>query len=83
MPPNVTSDQSLQRLLSEISMENAVKLNTFFRNPKTRSGLIQIIRMDKSTGQKRINPTALTMAKTLWSFGRSECNRVKVSNILR
>ena len=23
------------------------------------------------------NPIALTMAKTLWSFGRSECNRVK------
>ena len=25
-----------------------------------------------------INPIALRMAKTLWSFGRSECNRVKV-----
>ena len=23
------------------------------------------------------NPIALRMAKTLWSFGRSECNRVK------
>ena len=24
-----------------------------------------------------LNPFALRMAKTLWSFGRSECNRVK------
>ena len=24
-----------------------------------------------------INPIALKMAKTLWSFGHSECNRVK------
>ena len=27
------------------------------------------------------NPIALRMAKTLWSFGRSECNRVKGKNI--
>ena len=26
------------------------------------------------------NPLALRMAKTLWSFGRSECNRVKVNS---
>ena len=25
-----------------------------------------------------LNPTALRMAKTLWSFGHSECSRVKV-----
>ena len=24
-----------------------------------------------------LNPFALRMAKTLWSFGRSECNKVK------
>ena len=27
------------------------------------------------------NPTALRMAKTLWSFGRSKCNRVKRSMV--
>ena len=27
------------------------------------------------------NPTALRMAKTLWSFGCSECNRVNILNI--
>ena len=26
----------------------------------------------------RLNPIALRMAKTLWSFGRSVCNRVKI-----
>ena len=26
-----------------------------------------------------INPSALRMAKTLWSFGRSECSRVKTA----
>ena len=25
----------------------------------------------------KVNPIALRMAKTLWSFGHSECNRVK------
>ena len=24
-----------------------------------------------------VNPVALRAAKTLWSFGRSDCNRVK------
>ena len=30
-----------------------------------------------------INPTALTTAKTLWSFGRSECNRVKQNDLIK
>ena len=29
------------------------------------------------TGKKGFNLIALRTAKTLWSFGRSECNRVK------
>ena len=28
----------------------------------------------------KINPIALRMAKTLWCFGHSECNRVKILN---
>ena len=28
-------------------------------------------------GNAMLNPTALRTAKTLWSFGHSECNRVK------
>ena len=28
------------------------------------------------TGMQLVNPTALRIAKTLWSFGRSECSRV-------
>ena len=31
--------------------------------------------------QNLINPIALRKAKTLWSFGLSECNRVKVYNM--
>ena len=35
--------------------------------------------MHEQLGKKVfINPIALRTAKTLWSFGRSECNRVKV-----
>ena len=33
-----------------------------------------------SVGVKH-NPTALRRAKTLWSFGRSKCSRVKLTNI--
>ena len=29
-----------------------------------------------------VNPIALRMAKTLWSFGHSECNRVKTNLML-
>ena len=29
-----------------------------------------------------INPIALRIAKTLWSFGYSECNRAKEKNLL-
>ena len=29
--------------------------------------------------QTRLNPIALRTAKTLWSFGHSECNRVKLA----
>ena len=28
------------------------------------------------------NPVALRTAKTLWSFGHSECNRVKVAIVM-
>ena len=34
------------------------------------------------TGALRVNPIALRMAKTLWSFGHSECNRVKVKKVM-
>ena len=30
-----------------------------------------------------VNPNALIMAKTLWSFGQSECNRVKSCSMLQ
>ena len=33
--------------------------------------------MSKYKNLTYINPIALRMAKTLWSFGRSECNMVK------
>ena len=48
----MASGQGLHCLLTEISMENAVKMKTSTKTPKTRNGLIQMIRMDKSTGQK-------------------------------
>ena len=32
--------------------------------------------------KKYLNPIALRMAKTLWSFGHSECNMVKVNGYI-
>ena len=52
MPQNGASDQGLHYLLTEISKENPVK--NVPETPKTRNGLIQVIRMDKSTGQNRV-----------------------------
>ena len=54
MLPNAVSDQGLHCLLTEISMENAVKMKTSQETPKTRNGLTQMIRMDTSAGQKWI-----------------------------
>ena len=47
---------------------------------------LDVYRGGKTTIQqqqsKPFDPTALRMAKTLWSFGHSECNRVKCSKHL-
>ena len=48
------SDQGRHCMLIEISMENAVKMKTtYHKNPKNRNGLIQVVRMGKTTGQKK------------------------------
>ena len=47
MPQNAASDEGLLCLLLGICMLNTMKVN-----PETRNGLIQMIRMDKYTGQK-------------------------------
>ena len=39
-------------LLMRISMQNTVKVKMLTRNPKTRNGLVQMIKTDKSTSQK-------------------------------
>ena len=44
---------------------------------KTLQSLHYLYAMEESTGMSLFNPIALRMAKTLWSFGYSECNRVK------
>ena len=36
-----------------IPMQNTIEMKT---SAKTKNGLIQMIRMDKSTGQKRVKP---------------------------
>ena len=59
-------------LKSQVSMDS-LSLMTF---AVTALGLIMWV-----AGNLRvafINPIALRMAKTLWSFGVSECNRVQV-----
>ena len=50
---NAASDQGLQSLLTEISIENAVKMKQLQETLKTRKELIQMIKMDKSTAQKK------------------------------
>ena len=35
-----------------------------------------------SVGEKTLNSIAVRTAKTLWSFGRSECSRIKGKNLL-
>ena len=53
-PPNAASDQYLHCLLTEISMEMQQKSKQPSETSKTRNGIIQMMRMDKSSGQKRV-----------------------------
>ena len=55
MPQNVASEQCLHCLFAGISMQNTTNMKTSTRTPKTRNGLIQIIRMKKFTGLKRVS----------------------------
>ena len=41
--------------LREFPMQNAVKVNIFTTYPKSTNGLIQLIKMDKFIGQKRVH----------------------------
>ena len=52
MPQYLASHQDLHCLLTEISMENSVKMKNLPETLKTKNGLIQMIRMNKSTSQK-------------------------------
>ena len=54
MPQNAMSDQGSDCFLTRISMQNTVKVKTFARNPKTRNGLIHVIKIGKSSAQKEV-----------------------------
>ena len=60
-------------------MKNTIKLKT------STKIILKWTHTNDKNGQvhlsKKINPIALRTAKTLWSFGCSECNRVKGGNI--
>ena len=60
--PNAVSDQGLHGFLTEISTKNACSKNENI--PQTRNGLIQIIKIDKSTGQERIKNDGSTNVVT-------------------
>ena len=54
MPQNAMADQGSDCFLTSISMQNTFKVTTFARNPKTRNGLIHVIKIDKSSAQKEV-----------------------------
>ena len=54
-PPNVASDQGQHSLLTEIFIENGLKIKYPPEPPKTRNRIIQMIKMDMFIGHKRVN----------------------------
>ena len=54
-PQNAASDQGLHCLLTDISMQNTITMKTSARIPSTCNGLIQMLKTDKFTDQRRIN----------------------------
>ena len=53
MPQNAASDLGQHCLPKRISFQNTVKVNSP-GTPKSRNGLIQMLRMDKSIEQNRV-----------------------------
>ena len=51
----MASKRGLHCLCTAISMDVIVKMKNPPETPKTRNGLIQMIRMDNSTGQTGVN----------------------------
>ena len=49
MPHTVASDEDMHCLLVGISMISTVKVKSSLEIPKTKNGLIQMIRMENST----------------------------------
>ena len=64
-----------------VPVEKGGKNETDSKLPRkyTHSHLIFAL---QEKNQVSINPIALRMAKTLWSFGPSECNRVNASILI-
>ena len=50
----------------------------YFVCPFRNLGFISECLVRQKVDGLALNPIALRTAKTLWSFGRSECNRVKI-----
>ena len=72
MRQNAASDQGLHHLLTAVSIQNTVKMKIFTRNPYLK--IVDTLLVSKSS---TLNPIALRKAKIVYSFGLSECNRVK------
>ena len=53
-PQNVASELGLHYFLTGTTMQITINGKHPLETPKTRNGLIQMIKMDKSTGQKTV-----------------------------
>ena len=59
---NAASELGQHCLLAGFSMDSPIKVKTSTRAPKSKNGLIQIIiRLDKSTGDKRVTIKILSI----------------------
>ena len=65
-------------LLSSVGLNCLQLLNIFGTNYEK---LVLPMKMQNHSKDGLLNPTALRMAKTLWSFGHSECSRVKLLTV--
>ena len=65
MPQNAASDQGLHCLLTGISIQNKMKTKSTQDTPKFGNGLVQLIRMEKSTGQIWVNKSCNRRAEEI------------------
>ena len=73
-------NESKKAVINMSPFEIMANVSMSLQSPQSKKSQPFLCTPLESHNLNQLNPNALRMAKTQWSFGHSECNRVKVDN---